>query len=96
MNAHPSANWRPSQARFRERKSVDHTLRYGVASMLRSVVQRDDFDLPDLSTLAELANELEHATRVAVDNLRAQGHSWQAIANELGITRQSAHERFNR
>lgn len=91
----PSANWRPGQ-RFRERKSVDHTIRHGLRSMLRSVARRDDFDVPDLTTLAGLADDLEGAIALAVANLRHQGHSWAVIAKALGITRQSAHERFTR
>lgn len=96
MNVEPSANWHPSQRHFRARKSVDHTLRHGIRSMLRSVVKRNDFDLPDLRTLVELRHALAAAEAEAVRNLRSQGHSWQAIADELGITKQSAYERFNR
>ncbi len=91
----PSANYRPGQ-RFRERKSVDHTIRHGLRSMLRSVARRSDFDVPDLTTLAGIADELELALALAVGNLREQGHSWATIAKALGITRQSAHERFTR
>jgi hypothetical protein len=95
-NGQPSANWRPGQRRFRERKSVEHTIRQGVRSMLRSVARRDDFDVPDLAHLAGLADDLEVAMAIAVENLRGQGHSWAAIARELGCTRQAAHERFTR
>lgn len=94
-NADPSANYRPGQ-RFRERKSVEHTIRHGVASMLRSVARRDDFDLPNLAQLADMRATLEDAIQTAVDNLREQGHPWQAIADELGITRQSAWDRYHR
>lgn len=94
-NARPSANWRPGQP-WRERKSVDHTIRHGLGSMLRSVARRDDFDVPDLTTLAGVADQLEVALTMAVGNLRQQGHSWAVIARALGCSRQSAHERFTR
>lgn len=95
-NEAPSANWRPGQAKVRTRKSVDHTLRHGAASMLRSAARRDDFDVPDLGTLASIQETLDAAMQTAVDNLRSQGHSWATIGAELGITRQSAHERFGK
>lgn len=94
-NVEPSANYRPTQPRFRARKSVDHTIRHGIGSMLRSVARRDDFDLPDLAQLAAVRAELEGALQLAVANLRQQEHSWQAIADELGITRQSAWDRYH-
>lgn len=79
-----------------EKKSVDHTLRHGIRSMLRSVARRDDFDVPDLTTLHQLAADLDSATVAAVDNLRAQGHSWAVIGRALGVTRQEAHRRYSR
>jgi hypothetical protein len=94
-NVEPCANYRPTQPRFRARKSVEHTIRDGIASMLRSVARRDDFDLPNLAHLAAMRAALEDAIQVAVDNLRDQGHPWQAIADELGITRQSAWDRYH-
>lgn len=48
-------------------------------------------DLRDLADLAVVANE---AVTVAVAGLRAQGCSWQVIADSLGVTRQAAWERF--
>lgn len=92
----PSANWRPGHRKFRERKSVEHTLTQGVPSMLRSAARRDDFDVPNLSHLTALSDALDVALAIAVENLRGQGHSWAAIARQLGVTRQSAHERFTR
>lgn len=95
-NVEPSANYRPGQRRYRSRKSVEHTIAHGVKSMLRSVVARDDFDVPNLTQLAQLSDDLEAALFVAVTNLRAQGHSWTVIAGALGTSRQAAHERFTR
>lgn len=78
-----------------ERKSVDHTLRHGIRSMLASVARRDDFDLPDLATLAGLRADLAAAEQTAATNLRTQGHSYADLARALGITRQAAHARFS-
>lgn len=94
INAEPSANWRPTQRRFRERKSVSHALRHGVASMLRSVARRDDFDVPNLTELAALQSELQEALVAAVSNLRQQGTSWTEIGEALGVTKQAAYIRF--
>jgi hypothetical protein len=94
LNAEPSANYRTTQPRFRERKSVDHTIRHGIRSMIRSVARRPDFDIPDLAALDALRAELDVAITVAAGNLRNQGHSWQQIADGLGISRQAAHKRF--
>lgn len=94
VNMQPSANWRPSQGRIRARKEVSHTIRHGIRSMLRSVARRDDFDLPNLAELVELRLDLEDAIASAVRNLREQDHSWTAIAAELGVSRQSAWERY--
>lgn len=93
VNTEPSANWRPGQ-RARHRKSVSHTIRHGVRSILRSVVRRDDFDLPNLRELVELRAELDEAIGDAVANLRRQSHSWAAIGRELGTTRQAAQMRY--
>ncbi len=73
---------------------MDHTIRHGVRSMLRSIARRQDFDLPDLASLVDTQLELDAAIAAAVQNLRAQGHSWQAIASVLGISRQAMHKRY--
>jgi hypothetical protein len=93
-NVEPSANWRPGQ-RLRDRKSVSHTLRHGVASMLRSVARRDDFDVPNLTELAALQTTLDEALVAAVLNLRLQDHSWAEIGEALGVSKQAAYIRFN-
>lgn len=90
-----SANYRPGQ-RIRHRKSVDHTLRHGVASILRSVARRDDFDVPDLATLDRMRFEIDAAIEVAARRLHDDGHSWTDIGAALGTTRQNAYQRFGR
>lgn len=48
----------------------------------------------DLAALAELRDVVDQALVVAVAGMRAQGCAWSVIGAELGMTRQSAHERF--
>ena len=75
---------------------MDHTIRHGITSMLNSVAQRDDLQLEDLATLNNVNATLTTAIEVAVHNLRRQGHSWNSIAGELGITRQAAWAHYNK
>lgn len=44
--------------------------------------------------LAALAEDVDAAMHAAVAGLRAAGWSWAEIGARLGMTRQSAHERF--
>lgn len=53
-------------------------------------------DVEDLATLAELSRELDAATAAAVAELHASGRSWADIARPLGITRESAWQRWSR
>lgn len=79
-------------------KSVPHTLS-GVRSMLRSLPRRVglfEFDTPDLARLNELHSVIDAVMAECVRQLRSQGDSWADIGRELGITRQSAQERFGR
>lgn len=48
----------------------------------------------DLAALAALRADVDAALAVAVAGMRAQGCSWRVIGDELGMTRQAAHERF--
>lgn len=57
----------------------------------RRVAQADPIDLADLAALREV---LDEALGVAVAGLRAQGNSWAAIAEGLGVTRQTAWEAY--
>ncbi|MCB7136672.1 helix-turn-helix domain-containing protein [Cellulosimicrobium marinum] len=36
----------------------------------------------------------EHLETLQVENARAQGWSWQEIADRLGVTRQAVHKRY--
>lgn len=48
--------------------------------------------LPAVSALRQLVEELEE---LHVDNARGLGWSWQAIAEGLGIARQSVHKKHH-
>ena len=53
-------------------------------------------DVEGLADLLALREELETATEVAVNGLRAFGYSWGEIASRLGTTRQAAQQRWGR
>lgn len=53
-----------------------------------------DGDPVDLLELENLRSAVESAMRYAVIQQRGAGFSWQAIADGLGVTRQSAWQRF--
>lgn len=49
----------------------------------------------DLGALSGLVLVAEQAVVTAVAGMRRQGVSWQAIADELKVSRQAAHARFS-
>lgn len=51
-------------------------------------------DPEDLAELVSLRVDLDAAIDTAVIGLRRRGVSWSQIASALGITKQSAHERW--
>jgi len=53
-------------------------------------------DIEALRGLVTLAGDVETAIRTAVIGLREHHYSWAEIAARLGITRQTAHERWGR
>ena len=48
-----------------------------------------------LAAVAALRDLVEELEELHVDNARALGWSWQAIAETLGITRQSVHKKHH-
>ena len=48
-----------------------------------------------LAAVAALRDLVEELEELHVDNARSLGRSWQAIAEELGITRQSVHKKHH-
>jgi hypothetical protein len=62
-----------------------------MASLADAVDSRDpEIGLAAVASLRTLVEELEV---LHVDNARACGWSWQAIAERLGVTRQSVHKK---
>lgn len=57
------------------------------------VAEADDWELGELVSLRD---DLERAIRRAVAGQRSAGRSWAYIGDGLGITRQSAQERYGR
>ena len=53
-------------------------------------------DPEDLARLREVIDKAEASLGLAVAGLRSQGHSWAQIGQALGMTRQSAWERFSK
>lgn len=49
-----------------------------------------------LRAVAALRRLLEQLEAIQVDNARAHGWSWQAVAEELGVTRQAVHKKHGR
>jgi hypothetical protein len=49
--------------------------------------------LKSVRTLRRLQERLE---AIQVENARAQGWSWQAIAAALGVSRQAVHQKYHR
>ena len=48
-----------------------------------------------LAAVAALRSLVEELEALHVDRARAVGWSWQAIASELGVTRQSVHKKHH-
>jgi hypothetical protein len=69
-----------------------------VQRMLRALGKRvGDADIAMLPGLAEIPRLGEHLLGIAARQLHEEhGYSWADIGRALGITRQSAHERFRR
>lgn len=49
-----------------------------------------------LRAVLALRRLLERLEAIQVDNARAQGWSWQAIAEALEVSRQAVHQKHNR
>lgn len=59
----------------------------------RHVEYADEFELAEFVSLRD---ELEAVIRRAVEGQRSVGRSWAYIGGALGITRQSAQERYGK
>lgn len=68
----------------------------GVALYARTARVGHDKGTPlvALDVLNEASKMLEYARRELVAEARAQGASWETVAQALGVTRQAAHHKF--
>jgi hypothetical protein len=64
-----------------------------LTSMIGALGNQDDL-LDELGQLRIVELFAEKARRAVVQDARAQGFTWQQIADALGVTRQAAHERY--
>lgn len=68
-----------------------------IARILRAYARRvSDGDIEALTDLAALSHQVEQAIAQAVAGLHTFGYSWAEIANQLGTTRQAAHQRYGK
>jgi hypothetical protein len=67
-----------------------------VRRILRAYARRVAGDVEALRSLSQLSSEVDAVTRLAVAGLRKvpYAYSWSEIADRLGVTKQTAHERY--
>lgn len=61
---------------------------------ITDMIEQDDLVFALSAVARTLRSDVEHLERALVHELRARGESWATVATALGITRQSAHQRF--
>ena len=49
-----------------------------------------------LRAVAALRRLLERVERIHVESARDRGHSWQMIAEELGVSKQAVHQKYGK
>jgi hypothetical protein len=97
----PADQARPKPSTRRSRRRRDDVENPDYAAFARRVIRAHGRrvaggDVEGLADLLALADELEVATRTAVEGLRGFGYSWAEIASRLGMTRQAAQQRWGR
>lgn len=88
---------RRGQSRERRYVETEEYIRF-VHRILAALATRvGDADIDMLTGLADLPRTVEDLLAVTVHRLRDEhGYSWTDIGRALGITKQSAHQRFGR
>jgi hypothetical protein len=66
----------------------------GPLAQLNAAAESDD-PAVGLAAVAALRRVVEELEELHVNNARAQGWSWQQIAERLGVTRQSVHKKHH-
>lgn len=95
MTAKPRT--RPTRAKRAKRQVENAQFDAFVRRILRAYARRVAAgDVEALRSLAQLSSEADAMTRLAVAALRKPpySYSWSEIAERLGVTKQSAHERY--
>lgn len=64
------------------------------ASKILDELQRDESSPRDVAHAHDLTQQADQVLWSAVRAQRYSGETWRVIGEELGITRQAAHERF--
>ncbi len=90
-----------STVTIRRRESVETHGKRGYAAMMRRMVRAygrrvAECDPIDLADMVQVQKEMDAAIRAAVQGMREREYSWSEIADGLGITRQTAWERFRK
>ncbi|WP_293698027.1 AsnC family protein [uncultured Agrococcus sp.] len=65
-------------------------------SVTGSLPNGSEHPIADLRRIVEQQRELEREANVLVRTARNQGHSWESIANALGVSKQAAHKKFGK
>jgi hypothetical protein len=92
MNRFPTAHHLTSRRRrVVENDEYAAFVRRAIAAYARRVASGD---IEAVRDLVALSTDIDHAIGQAVIGLREFGYSWADIANQLGITRQAAQQRW--
>lgn len=78
------------------REALSRELERSIARVLAALRHQSTAEQPldFLGATREAATQIEAATRIAVDDVRAAGHTWQEIGELLSVSRQAAQQRF--
>ncbi len=85
----------PSTRRRRKRPTTTADYLAAVRRMIAKVAVRAvDDDMTILASVVALHGEIDQALTAAVAGLRANGYTWKAIGDALGVTPQAVMQRW--